>query len=412
MHCASRLPWTGKTYLGLLLLIWGSVTHSRAEDWPHWRGPHANGLSSETGWNTHWPAEGPRRVWSAKVGIGFSSFAVSNGRVLTAGNHSNQDSVFCFDESTGMLIWKHTYDCLLDPRYYDGGTSATPTTDGGRVYTLSRKGNIFALNATNGAVIWQRNLAKELGAEIPEWGFAGSPWVEGPLLILNVGDAATALEKETGKTRWTSGKGPSGYSAATPFDFQGKRCVALAVHKEIVTVEVSTGKKLWGHPWKTDYDINAADPVVRGNEMFITSGYNHAGALLRLTEGAPTVVWENKLVRSQFSSPVLIEGSLYGVDANSGSDCALKCIDWATGKLNWEKKGVGMASLMAAQGKLIVQLEKGQLILVNASPKAYEELSRAQVLGGKCWTQPVLANQHIYCRNSVGDVVCLDVSAK
>ncbi|MBI3870437.1 MAG: PQQ-like beta-propeller repeat protein [Verrucomicrobia bacterium] len=388
------------------------LSRSKAEDWPRWRGPSANGISSETGWKAQWPPEGPRRVWSAKVGIGFSSFSVSAGRAFTMGNHNNQDSVFCFDAATGRQFWKHTYDCLLDPRYYDGGTSATPTVDGARVFSLSRKGHLFALNASDGTVIWQRNLAKELGAEIPEWGFAGSPLVDGDLLIVNVGDAATALEKDSGRTRWTNGKGPSGYSSATPFDRQGKHCVALATHAQIVGVEVLSGRRLWSHPWKTEYDINAADPVIQGDLVFVSSGYNHAGALLRLTDATATVVWENKLLRSQFSSPVLIDGNLYGVDGNAGPECALKCVEWTTGRLRWEKKGVGMASLMAAAGNLIVQLEKGQLLIVAASPAAYQEVSRAQVLGGKCWTQPVLANQRIYCRNSIGDVVCLDVAGR
>lgn len=382
----------------------------KAEDWPRWRGPHLNGISQEKGWSSQWPAEGPRKLWSAKVGIGFSSFSVASGKVLTLGNHNNQDSVFCLDAKAGTLLWKHTYDCPLDPRYYDGGTSATPTMDGDKVYSLSRKGHLFCFNLADGKVVWQKNLTKDLGVEIPEWGFASSPLIEGDLLIVNVGSAGTALKKSNGEVAWTSGKGPSGYSSAVPYEHAGKRYVAMASHEHVLAAEVATGKTAWMHPWKTDYNINAADPVIQGSEVFISSGYNHGAALLKLTDATPTVLWENKSLHTQFSTAVLIGGHLYGIDGNNGRDCSLKCVAWQTGQTVWEKKGAGMGSLMAADGKLLVMWEKGAITVVNATPQAYQELSRAQVLGGKSWTQPVLSNGRLYCRNSVGEVVCLDVS--
>jgi len=383
-----------------------------AADWPRWRGPDGNGISKETGWSAKWPAEGPKALWKAKVGIGFASFAVSNGRVYTTGNTNDTDTIFCFDANTGKELWKHSHPEKLDPKYYEGGTSATPTVDGDRVYALSKQGLLFCLDAAKGAVIWSKDMAKELKAKLPTWGFAGSVFIEGDLALLNVGTAGAALDKKTGKVIWSSGPEEAGYSTATTFDLRGERCVALAGKENIFTVRFKDGKELWRHPWKTGYDVNAADPIVSGEVMFISSGYGHGCALLDISATPPKVIWENKILRSHLSPAVLIAGYLYGSD----DDCyrpnaTFKCVELKTGEVKWTEK-TGFVSLMAADGKLIVLNARGELLAVEATPEAFKPISRAQVLGGKCWTTPVLANGKIYCRNAAGDVVCLDVGGK
>lgn len=384
-----------------------------ALDWPHWRGPNHNGISAEKGWLTSWPKEGLKTLWKAKVGIGFSAVTVSAGKAYTMGNAQEKDTVFCFDATTGAVIWKHSYPAPLDPRYYDGGASCTPTVDGSVVYTLSRRGILLAMDAATGAVRWEKNLAKDLSLKVPEWGFAGAPLVRGKLLILNAGGLGTAVDKSSGEVIWTNGKESAGYSAALPYSHFGKDAVAFAALQHIAAVETATGKVLWKFPWETQYDINAADPIIQGEEVFVSSGYEHAGAVLRLQKaGDPTQLWKNKSLKTQFSTAVVIDGHIYGVDGNTGRDCTLTCLEWRTGAVKWQKKGVGMGSLMAADGKLIIQWEKGELVLVSARADKYEELSRAQVMGGKSWTQPVLANGKIYVRNATGDVVCVDVSGR
>ncbi len=381
----------------------------QAADWFRWRGPDFNGVSKEKGWLATWPAEGPKQLWKANVGIGFSSVSVSNGRVYTMGNANEQDSVFCFDAETGKEIWKHSYPCPLDPKFYDGGSSVTPTVDGDRVFTLSRKGDLFCLDAKTGKVVWSKNLPQELGVEIPTWGFAGSPFVEKNVLLLNIGSHGTALDKTTGKVIWTSDKTPSGYSTAVPADFAGQRSAVFAGAKSIFAVAIKDGKKLWEHEWKTSYDVNAADPIIVGDKVFISSGYDHGCALLQIKDGKATVLWENKNMRNQLNSSVLLNGFLYGFDGNTGPKADLKCLEFETGKVKWTQAKLGAGALMAADGKLIIQTDPGELIIAEATPESFKPISRAQVLGGKNWTTPVLANGKIYCRNSKGDLVCLDV---
>src|SRR5580765_4692585 len=136
--------------LGQVVMLSLTSFAARAEDWPNWRGPDHNGISKETGWTTKWPANGPKKLWQAEVGIGFGSFSVSQGRVYTSGNAKGKDTVFCFDATSGKERLKHAYAAKLDPKYYEGGPSATPAVDGDRVYMFSKRGMLHCLDAAKG----------------------------------------------------------------------------------------------------------------------------------------------------------------------------------------------------------------------------------------------------------------------
>ena len=402
----------------LLLSLISQSTSAAGQDWHRWRGPDLNGISKETGWTTTWPAEGPKRLWKASVGTGFSSISVANGRAYTMGNASDKDTVFCFDAATGETIWKHTYDSELDPRYYDGGPSTTPTIDGTKVFTLGRKGHLFCFDAATGKIEWQKNVNDELGLTVfkentPEWGYSGSPLVVGEKLIVNVGTSGAAYEKATGKLLWSTGKLLSGYSTHVPFTVGDEQYLAVFGAKGAHAVGLKDGKLLWQFPFETSYDVNAADPIISGNKVFVSSGYNRGCALFQFDGNKTTKLWENKNMRNHFNSCVLIDGHLYGMDGDHGrKDSTLTCIEFETGKLKWKEKSVRPGGLVAADGKLIIIGETGELLVAQASPESFKQLARAQVLGGKCWTVPTLSHGRIYVRNSKGDVVCVDVSGK
>ncbi len=385
----------------LFLLI---TTATQAADWPIWRGPKHDGISSEkiTGSEV-------KKLWSAQIGIGFASFTVADGRVYTTGHANDKDTVFCFDAASGKQVWKQDYAADLGDKYYEGGTSATPTIEDGKAYHLSRWGDVFCLDAATGKVVWQKNIQKETGADIPDWGYAGSPLISGKLLILNVGKAGTAVEKATGKTVWTSDKDNAGYGTAYPITVNGKAQVVLSSGRAYKGVDPSNGTVLWEHTWSTSYGVNAADPILSGTKLFISSGYNKGCALLDLASASPTEVWRSRVMRNQFNSSVLIDGHLYGSDGDEGKSASLKCIDFATGAEKWSEASTGFCSLMAADGKLIVMTAKGELIIAKANSAKFEPISRTTALSGRCWTAPVLANGHIYVRNAAGEMACLSV---
>lgn len=396
------------------LLLASAILSLHAEDWPHWRGPDFNGVSREKNWSTAWPKSGPPQAWKANVGFGFSCFALANGRLFTMGNNHDQDTVFCFDAKMGTLVWKHAYPCVLDPRFYEGGTLSTPTVDGDRVYTISKRGDTFCFEAATGKILWQKNLIKEFSLAQPAndqdnwWGFAGSPLVRGELLVFNVASDGTALDKNSGKVVWSNGRGFAGYSTPVPFTRGGKELVVMSGADSLFTVGVKDGKLLWRYPWKTAYNVNAPDPILSGDKLFVSS-YRHGCALLQMKGNTVELVYENKNLNNHLSPGVLVDGFVYGINGDAGYAGGVNCLEFATGALKWNDKTVGTGALMAADGKLIILSAKGELIIAEASSAAFQPIARAQVLGGKCWTVPVLANGRIYCRNSKGDLVCMDV---
>jgi outer membrane protein assembly factor BamB len=385
------------------LLIETNRAIPHASDWPQWRGSNQDGISTrDSGWFSGWPVD-PQPAWSAEVGIGFSSVAVAQGRVFTMGNKNDVDTVYCLEAETGRVIWSHSYPCALQARFYEGGPSATPTVHEGSVYTFSKKGHLFAFSAENGKVLWSRDIRKELDLDLPEWSFAGSPLVHGNLLILNAGSAGTAVHKDTGEIVWTSGKTRSGYATPVAFDFDGKPAVAIFSAKSLFAVEPKTGQVLWEHPWESPRDINASDPIISGDKIFISS--ESGSALLQMRKNGVTVVWQHRnIMRNYFNPSVLIDGYLYGIDGTTHRPTALTCLDFNTGQVQWSEPGFGSGALMAADGKLIL-LDRGELIVARAVPDRFTQLARAQVMGGKCWTVPVLAGRGIYCRNATGRLI-------
>jgi len=381
-----------------------------AADWPQWRGPDRNGISTESGWTAVWPKEGPKRLWRASVGTGFSSLAVSKGRVYTLGNTADTDTLFCLDAETGSVVWKHSYPCSPVAVRHEGGPGATPTVDGEHVYSLSRKGHLFCLGASDGKVVWRTELTDDAGSWQPMYGFTSSPLVQGNRLILNAGPAGLAVNKNTGEVLWRSGRKSSGYASAVPFQSAAPG-VALFTPHELVGVRVSDGQVLWRYPWATRWDLNIADPIIIGDKILILSGYDRGSALLRFDGAEPKPIWENKELRSHFSTPVLFDGHVFGFDGNTHNmaDCSLKCLEAATGKLKWKANELQLGALIVADGKLIALDHRGELFVAPASPDGFKPLARAQVIGGKCWIAPVLANGRIYVRNAQGEVACLDM---
>ncbi|MEI6676218.1 MAG: PQQ-binding-like beta-propeller repeat protein [Verrucomicrobiota bacterium] len=371
-----------------------------AAEWPNWRGPNHDGISKETAWEP--AAVSARKVaWEAEVGAGYSAVAVTKGKVYTAGNFNKvTDAVVCLDAASGKQVWRHEYPEPLAPKYYSGGCSGTPTVHGGKVYFASKSGKVICLNADTGKVIWN----KELERKAPTWGFSSSALIQGQAVIFNAGRCGMAYDKDTGAPLWNSADDTCGYATPVPFEHNGKPGLALFAKNSITAVAPADGKVLWSYPWQTEHDANIADPLVSGSQVLITSGYGRGASMVDFSGAEPKKVWENKLMRTHMSAPVLIDGFLFGFDDNR-----LVCLDWKTGEQKWNEKSPQKGALMAAGNKLLVLGESGRLAIVEATPTAYKEIAAAQVADGRYWTMPILSDGRIYIRNSDGHLVCLDV---
>ena len=386
------------------------VSTARA-DWTHYRGPTSNGVSADK-LTAAIPKDGPKQIWKASVGTGTSSVTVSGERVFTMGNTGGKDVVWCLDAKAGSVVWKHEYPLDLDKRMFEGGTAATPTVDGNRVYSVSHQGDLFCLDAATGKPVWYKHYQKDFGGKRPQWGFAGSPTVEGNLVLLDVGGpgaSTVALDKATGATVWKSGDDKAGYASPVVATIAGKKTAVMLKAGHLVGLDLASGKELWRAAWKTDYDVNAATPLVVGDKVFVSSGYGSGCGLFEVTGGGVSERWRNKNIKSHINSPVVFQGHIYGFDGQAGSGGSLTCIDLASGAVKWQEKSVAGGSLVLADGKLICLTEKGELVIGEASPGGFKPLARSQVLGKRCWVQPTYANGRIFCRNNDGDLVALEL---
>ena len=379
-------------------------------DWPCYRGPQRNGVSAETVWSPASLGKQAKVLWKAEVGDGHGCVAIKDGKLCIMGNKGGSDTVFCLDPATGKELWKYSYPCA--PGVQPGpGPRSTATMDGTHVYTVSYFGDVYCLDAKTGKPVWNRNVMKDLGGTMPQWGVGSSAYLVGTMVLVNSLSYGVALDKDSGKVIWQSPGDACGYATPVVFKKGTVDCAAMFGKDAMHAVELKTGKLLWSVPWKTSYDVNAADPIIMGDTMYVSSGYETGAALLDITGDAPRDIWRNKDIRNQFSTCVVIGNRLYGIHGNTGSG-KLVCVDPKTGRKDWEQAGI-FESLTATGDRLITMNAKGEIVIVEATPSSYRELGRAEVLpvkNAKMWTAPVLCNGRIYCRNSLGNLVCLDVS--
>ncbi|MFQ5651108.1 MAG: PQQ-binding-like beta-propeller repeat protein [bacterium] len=386
------------------------VNPATASDWPQWRGPNRDGISSQTGILTSWPETGLEILWRARSGDGYSGISVVDGRLYTMYGIEADEFIVCLDAKQGKEQWRYRLDSKFTNQFGHGPRS-TPSIDGGLVYGLGAKGKLVALDAGTGAVVWKHDLRKEYGGRIPTWGVATSPLVYGDLLLVDVGGrqdyGVVAFNKKNGKLVWKTRTEIPGYSAPIAVTVGGIEQILCFTGNSLISVNPDNGALYWRYAWVTSYDVNAATPIfIAPDKVFVSSGYNVGGAVLRMKtqDGKVAVeeVWKSRIMRNHFSTSLFVDGHLYGFDEGT-----LRCIDALTQEKKWAKRGFGKGSLLYADGHLIVLSERGKLVLVEARPEEYIERASAQVLKGRCWTVPTLVNGRLYLRNQ-REILCLN----
>lgn len=405
-------------WLLLALALCGTASASAA-DWPQWMGPARNGASPETGLLTQWPTGGPKVLWKVPGGDGYSSLAVAGGKVFTLVMRGEDELVLALDAATGKELWK----TRIAPAFKEeqgNGPRSTPAVDGKRVYVQSANGPLVCLDVENGKIAWQHDLLKEFSAKNIEWGLCASPLVDGDLVLAipgGKGAGVAAFNKETGKLAWKTGDDKAAYSSPVIMNVGGKPQAIFFTAAGVLAVEPGTGTEFWRVPWKTAYDCNIATPLVIGDQLFVSSGEKVGCALLKPAGTAkPSVVWESKgpksVMMTYWATAVAHDKYLYGMAGEYNVEPDLRCVDLATGKQAWTQK-FGKANFSLADGHLWVTTVAGDLVLVSATSKAYEEKGRVKKLlkNDRFSTAPVIADKKLYLRDSQ-NVFCLDISGK
>jgi outer membrane protein assembly factor BamB len=371
---------------------------------------------------TEWPSDGPRQLWQAKLSSGFSSVAVVDGRVFTQTKEKDQEVVVCLDAATGQDIWRYRCDCDYSAhKTFTGGgmpasrtgPRATPAVNGDRVYALGATGTLLCLEAKTGKKVWQQDLLKLAGRDCPTHGYCGSPLVVGDRVYVEPGGpkgkSIAALDKKDGHVVWQALDDPIGQSSPIWAEVGGAPQVIFFTGAGAVGVAPADGQVLWRHPWKTTPLIHIATPLYADGQVLISSDYGTGGAVFRITEkGRPETVWNKKTMQNHLSTSVLYEGHLYGV-----SEGRLRCVDFRTGEVKWDKLGLGRGWVIVADGHLIAQGDHGELFLAKASPTKYTEVSRCEVLDRDklTWSAPVVSGGRLFIRNE-NALLALDLTGK
>jgi len=390
-------------------------------DWPQWRGPRRDGVSTETGLDFNWPEEGPRKRWEASASEGFSSFAVAAGRVYTILQEGENEAVVCWDADSGREQWRFRYPAHF-ANSFGSGPRSTPTVDGDRVYTVGGTGIFHCLNAATGEKKWEHDLLQEFGAQNLSWGVAFSPLVEGNLVLTNPGGhggkSIVAFDKISGSVVWQAYDDTASYSSPIAVEAAGQRQLIFFTDRGVVGLTPADGKVLWNYPWKNSTNVNAATPIafrVRSGEtvndyVFVSSNYGKGCCLLKLSPAGEGVavqrVYESGRMKNHFSTCIRFGEQLYGFD-----DSTLVCMDLLTGQVRWKQGGFGKGSLTAADGHLVILGEQGRLAVADATPEEYRETESFGFSQSKCWTVPVIANGRLYLRDEE-KIVCYDLRAR
>jgi outer membrane protein assembly factor BamB len=423
-----------KVLIVAAVVIVSSSMVGHGEDWPRWRGPDRTGTSTETGLLQQWPKDGPPLAWKiSEIGEGMGGVAVSGGRIYTTGDSEGSAWLLALNEADGKQVWKakigrggrHGFI------YQPAGPRATPAVHGDRIYILGQYGELVCFT-TEGKEVWRTDYVKDLGGILPVWGYTESPLVDGDKIICMPGDpegTIAAIDKQTGKLIWKCKvpEGPTnrrygnassaGYASAIAIDFEGVRHYAQFTATTLVGVAAADGRLLWRYdrPANT-HRIPCSTPIYHEGLVFAASAYDAGGGAVKLTKKpdgslAADEVYFSPRMKNHHGGMVLVNDFLY----SSFDPGILTCVEFKTGKVQWQDRTPGKGTVGYADGRLYCRNERdGAVYLVEANPKEYVEHGRLEQPDRseeQAWTHPVIANGKLYLRDQ-NMLLCYDIKAR
>jgi len=394
-----------------------------ADDWPQWGGPQRDCVWHEDGIVDKFPTDGLLpRVWSVEVAEGYSGPAVADGRVFLTDRiaEGEQERLLCFDAETGKPLWKHEYYVRYSIQYAHG-PRATPVIDEDRVYFIGAQGDMFCMNVKDGSIIWQKSFEKDFGTEMPTWGMAAAPLVDGENLITLVGGRENGLvvcfNKLTGKELWRSLNDPGvGYCPPVIYEFAGRRQLIIWHPSAVSSLDPETGTVLWEVPWAIKAGLCVPMPRKLDDRLFLTSFYE-GPHMLKVSADHAEILWKGNGVNEQqtdklhsiMPTPVVTKDNIFGICSYG----QLRCLKTETGERVWETRqatgeGRWWNAFIVPQGdRYFLHNEQGDLIIANLSESGYKEISRARLIEPTrpvmrrmtIWSHPAFAMKSVFARN-------------
>lgn len=381
--------------------------------WTDFRGPGRDGSYGERAVALNWPAGGLKPVWKQPIGGGYASFVTAKGRAFTIEQRGAREVASAYDIATGRELWTNAWTATFHELMGGDGPRATPTWHDGRVYVLGGAGELRALDDSNGRTIWRTNTLEDAGASNLQWGMSAAPLIVDDTVIVlpggRAGQSVVAYNRSTGKRAWAALDDQASYSSPMLVTLAGVRQILVFTASRLAGITPDRGELLWEFPWKTQYDVNASQPLVLGqNRVFISTGYGSGAAMIELARGGDgrfsvKELWRSNRMKNQFTSSVVHDGFIYGLD-----ESILACLDASTGELKWKGGRYGYGQVMLTGGHLIVLTEGGDLVLVRATPEKHTELVRFPVLEGKTWNHPAMSDGYLLVRN-INEMAAFDL---
>lgn len=375
-------------------------TTTPAADYPQFLGPRRNGILDGSALATNWTTQPPRPLWRQPVGAAWSGFVIVGNRAITQEQNGSQEWVSAFDVMNGRRLWTHTNDARYATTIAGEGPRATPTVVSNRVYTLGATGQLYCLDLATGRSLWSRSLTQDANGSVPEWGFAGSPWVDSQRVVVQAGGRdgrnLLAYQPDTGEPLWNAGDAGINYASPFQVTLAGQTQILIFGRKSLVSHNPSTGAVLWEHPFGTGMPLVANPILVASNQILITAGYSVGAELLELASptNAPRTVWTSKRLKAKFANPVKAGEFVYGLD-----DGMLACLDLKDGSQRWKEGRYGHGQGLWIRDHYLLMSETGELILLQPTPDGPHELARIPVFDSKTWNPIALSGDRLLVRN-------------
>jgi outer membrane protein assembly factor BamB len=379
-------------------------------DFPGFRGRDRTGRTEPVALSTDWENSPPRQLWKQPIGSGWSSFAVVGEYCVTQEQRRDEETIVCYELRTGHELWIHRDRAHFYEATGGEGPRATPTIARGRVYALGATGILNCLDGGSGQRLWSVNVLTDNKVDNRIFGMAGSPLVVGSMVIVSPGGKESSLvayDTARGEPIWKAGDAGASYSSPQLAELCDSSQVLSFNAEGLFAHDLADGQVLWSIPWVSNpAERNnvcqpmtiAGSPGSGADWVFLSSGYGMGSALLEISRAGDRFSvqerWRNQLLKAKFSSVVVHNGHVYGLD-----NAVLTCLELSTGQRRWKGGHYGYGQLILVGSLLLVQLESGQVALVDASPDSFHERARFAALDGRTWNHPAVAGRYLLIRN-------------
>jgi outer membrane protein assembly factor BamB len=378
-----------------------------AGDWPQLLGPHRNGKADGEKLPERLPSAGLKELWQHPVGSGFAGPSVIGQKAIVFHRVGGNLVAEALDAAGGKLLWQRKFPTeFVSSISPDDGPRAAPVVDGNDVYLYGPDGTLRCLSLDDGSERWSRDTRQDFAPPEGYFGAGSSPLLEGDFVLLNVGgrkgSSIVAFHRQSGKTAWQSFDDAASYSSPIAVTIAGTRHAIFITRLNVVSLDPISGHVRFQFPFgKRGPTVNAANPVVAGDTLFVTASYGIGATAQKTSATAATQLWESdEVLSSQYVTPIALNGFLYGIDGRQdGPPARLRCAELKTGKVRWTEENFGTASLLLAGEKILALKVSGELVLFRAAPEKFEPLGTTTVSHSSVQALPALSNGRFFFRD-------------